>query len=355
MRDRCQLAAVIDNGATTVTHIDRNLGLHRAGLNLNGRFLRSTHERLELARENLPDFPFAIPPQRAGENPRVADRVKRFAGTRDRLLGSRFVKHQTKHELEFTNLSRIVSLPCKEDTIRGFARAHLLVIDEAARVPDDLYRAVRPMLAVSRGRLICLSTPYGQRGFFHQEWAHGGNDWVRIEVPAERISRISPQFLEQERRSLGESWFRQEYGCSFEVLEGLVYPDFAKQVAAVGPLPEGRLVGGIDFGFRNPFAAVWGVVDRDGVLWLTGEHYCRNKPLSYHAQHLPRCPLVCRSDGGQRDLRAAVCGVHDQQGRECLTAGHCGSQRPVGERVAARLHGGLPQPAGRGDVLSVQQ
>jgi hypothetical protein len=49
-----------------------------------------------------------------------------------------------------------------------------------------------------------------------------------------------------------------------------------------------RRVVGIDFGFRNPFAAVWGVVDADGVLWLTSEHYSRQKPLSFHAQHLPR-------------------------------------------------------------------
>jgi hypothetical protein len=39
--------------------------------------------------------------------------------------------------------------------------------------------------------------------------------------------------------------------------------------------PAGRPLGGIDFGFRNPFAALWGVLDRGGVLWLTGEHYER--------------------------------------------------------------------------------
>ena len=56
-------------------------------------------------------------------------------------------------------------------------------------MPDDLYRAVRPMLAVSGERLICLSTPYGKRGFFHDAWARDGDDWARIEVPAERIAR----------------------------------------------------------------------------------------------------------------------------------------------------------------------
>jgi hypothetical protein len=49
-----------------------------------------------------------------------------------------------------------------------------------------------------------------------------------------------------------------------------------------------RWVGGIDFGYRNPFAAVWGYLTRDCVLVLVGEHYSRQQPLSHHAKHLPR-------------------------------------------------------------------
>jgi hypothetical protein len=142
---------------------------------------------------------------------------------------------------------------------------------------------------------VCLSTPYGKRGFFYDAWAHGGPDWQRIEVPARAVARIGPEFLAEERRCLGESFYRQEYECSFEATEGLVYPDFARCVVSAGEpgvsapgVPPGRRVGGIDFGFRNPFAAVWGSLDRDGILWLTGEHYERQKPLSYHARHLPR-------------------------------------------------------------------
>jgi len=205
-----------------------------------------------------------------------------------RRLGFPLQERCTAHELQLSNFSRIVCLPCREDTVRGYANVSLLIIDEAARVPDDLYRAVRPMLAVSGGRLICLSTPHGKRGFFYEAWARGGGDWARIEVPAECIARIPPEFLEEERRALGESWFRQEYGCSFEALEGLVYPDFARCVTSAVPAPlSGRRVGGIDFGFRNPFAALAGTLDRDGVLWLTFEHYLRGRPLSDHAARLP--------------------------------------------------------------------
>ena len=118
-----------------------------------------------------------------------------------RRLGAPLRERQNAHELSLSNLSRIVCLPCREDTVRGFARIGLLIIDEAARVPDDLYRAVRPMLAISQGRLICLSTPYGSCGFFHDAWAHGGGDWARIEVPAHKIARITPEFLAAGRRA----------------------------------------------------------------------------------------------------------------------------------------------------------
>jgi hypothetical protein len=113
------------------------------------------------------------------------------------------------------NGSRIISLPSSEATIRGFSGVALIIEDEASRVNDSLYFAVRPMLAVSGGRLILMSTPFGRRGHFFQEWTAGGDAWERVEIPAVQNPRISAQFLEAERRSLGEWWYRQEYECQF--------------------------------------------------------------------------------------------------------------------------------------------
>jgi hypothetical protein len=121
---------------------------------------------------------------------------------------------RTARRLELANGSRVLSLPGTERTVRGFSEVALLVIDEAARVDDALYVAVRPMLAVSGGRMIALSTPYGKRGWFHDEW-HGEGDWQRVRVTAEECPRIPKEFLAEERRSIGDRWFRQEYCCDF--------------------------------------------------------------------------------------------------------------------------------------------
>jgi hypothetical protein len=116
--------------------------------------------------------------------------------------------------LELDNGSRVISLPGTESTVRGYSRVSLLAIDEASRVADDLYASLRPMLAVSNGRLVALSTPFGTRGWWYEAW-RGDEPWQRFEVPASECPRIAPEFLEEERRELGEWWFRQEYECVF--------------------------------------------------------------------------------------------------------------------------------------------
>ncbi len=130
---------------------------------------------------------------------------------------------ENRLSIRFLNGSRIVSLPGKEGTIRGFSGAELIIEDEASRVPDNLYRAIRPMLAVSGGSLMLLSTPFGKRGHFFDEWTNGGSGWERVMVKAEECPRISPEFLEEERKALGPWWFGQEYECEFSETEDSIF------------------------------------------------------------------------------------------------------------------------------------
>ena len=142
-----------------------------------------------------------------------------------RTLGLLEPTSETKLTADFTNGSRVISLPGAEGTIRGISSVDLLIIDEASRVSDEIYVAVRPMLAVSQGQLIAPSTPFGERGWWFESWMRD-NGWLKVEVWGKDCPRISPEFLAEERRELGELAYLQEYCCKFVSLhEALFRPD----------------------------------------------------------------------------------------------------------------------------------
>jgi hypothetical protein len=116
--------------------------------------------------------------------------------------------------ITLANGSRILALPASDTTIRGYS-PDLVLVDEAARVPDATIDAVRPMLAVTSGQLIELSTPWGMQGRFWEAWTMGGPEWERTEVDAYSCPRISPEWLEQERREMPRIVFESEYLCRF--------------------------------------------------------------------------------------------------------------------------------------------
>ncbi len=122
------------------------------------------------------------------------------------------------------NGSRIVGLPGKSgDTIRGFSAVSMLLVDEAARVDDEVYNSIRASLAVSGGDLWLMSTPNGRAGFFWETWAGSEEGWRRVAVTAAECPRISAAFLEEERATIGGRRFRQEYCCEFQELEGALF------------------------------------------------------------------------------------------------------------------------------------
>jgi hypothetical protein len=119
------------------------------------------------------------------------------------------------NSLVLPNGSRLVGLPGVAANIRGFSSVSLLLIDEAGFVPDELYHALNPMLAVSRGALWLMSTPNGQSGFFYDQWHREQSGWARFQVAAGDCPRISSEFLAEQKILLGDPVFRREYLCEF--------------------------------------------------------------------------------------------------------------------------------------------
>lgn len=112
-------------------------------------------------------------------------------------------------QFELSTGSRILALPGEERAVHGHT-ADLLIIDEAARVPDEVFFAASPQLSVSKGKLVALSTAFTKSGWFYEEWDKGQN-YKRWSIEASQCPRHTPEFLRQERRQMGKRWFEASY------------------------------------------------------------------------------------------------------------------------------------------------
>ena len=116
--------------------------------------------------------------------------------------------------LELQNGSRIISLSGNPTTARGFSGPRLVILDEAAWISDELFHSITPMLS-SGGRLIAMSTPFGRRGWFYENWTAEDHLWQRTLVTADMSPRITEEFLAAERASKPAWRIEQEYFCRF--------------------------------------------------------------------------------------------------------------------------------------------
>ena len=160
------------------------------------------------------------------------------------------VEAQSKLELRLTNRSRIVAVPGRSGaTVRGYSSLTMLVVDEAAFAPVEFFQATFPMLAVSGGQVILLSTPHAKIGPFYDimqtedaaaatpDWDDGKpareqeDAWRKYVVPWTDCPRITPAFIEAERRRYGDHYVAREYECKF--MEGQLMAFTHAEIAAM--------------------------------------------------------------------------------------------------------------------------
>jgi cytochrome c-type biogenesis protein CcmE len=135
--------------------------------------------------------------------------------------------------LEISNGSIIEALPAVERTTRGYS-VDLLLVDEAAAVPDLDYHGILPALIATQGEQVLLSTPRGKRGFFHELW-HSGDDWQRVMVRSDEVGRIREGDLEVFRRTMpSSSSGKSSIHCEWLDTEGglFSYDDIQAALAA---------------------------------------------------------------------------------------------------------------------------
>lgn len=150
------------------------------------------------------------------------------------------LEEESKKSITFAhNAARIVALSGAERTIRGKSAPDMVIIDEASRTPDEVFVALSPMLMMSQGQLILISTPHGKQGEFFrcwtgnnqyspEEWASIHDEWERYQITAEENPRLlnDPEcmaWLAREKARLSPRAYRQEYMCEFVEAEDNVF------------------------------------------------------------------------------------------------------------------------------------
>lgn len=173
-----------------------------------------------------------------------------FNKIRQMILGSKILRNDavkiTLNEIEFENGSKIHCLPSGRagETIRGFT-ADMVIVDEGALVPDEVFVAIMPSLAVRNGDMIVLGSPMGKDGFFWKAWNSSG--WSKHHVPATESPLVDEEFIEEYRRTHTEVEFRREILAEFTEQSDIFFPmDTVRQVAT-GKRWSGRKEGYIYF------------------------------------------------------------------------------------------------------------
>jgi hypothetical protein len=130
-----------------------------------------------------------------------------------------FAEEPTLTKMILKNGSKIYCLPAGRTGyfIRGFT-IDLLIADEAAYIPEEVWKAVIPMIAVSRqmrglGWIILLSTPFGKGGYYYLSFTDV--DFKQFHISSENCPRIPKDFLIKEKSRMSKQDYMQEYCGEF--------------------------------------------------------------------------------------------------------------------------------------------
>lgn len=187
------------------------------------------------------------------------------------------VTRETMTEMRFDNNSLIKCLPAGRTgkNIRGYSPT-MVIVDEAAFVPDEVYESIEPSLAVTEGQLILISTPRGRSGRFWRAFKPKLADvqdeeeyesFQLYHIPCTRCPNISDEFLKDKKESLPDIVYRQEYMGEFIDESNRPFPMnlIRKCTEDIPKLGEGRP--GVEYYLGADFARY----GRDETVIMVGE------------------------------------------------------------------------------------
>jgi len=208
----------------------------------------------------------------------------------------------TKELIKLTNNVNIYCLPVGLAGIGiRFLTVHRLYVDEASRVPEEVWSAVTPMLLTTGGDTILLSTPFGTKGEFYRTWVNKDDayrSFKRFSATSEIIMKERPICetwtakqrekallkLEQEKARMSRREYAQEYLGEF--IEDLMryFPDeLIKRCCTLkrrGGIPQGNYYLGVDIARMGDDESTFEILDKQMGQIVHVENMVTKKTLT---------------------------------------------------------------------------
>lgn len=231
-----------------------------------GTYLISRQFMPELRDTTLKQF-LEICPKELIHEYRVADAIVRIKSSGGKISDILFRQLEEPDKLRSLNLS-------------GF------YIDESSQVSEAAFMLLQGRLRGPGIRKGFLTTnPNGhdwqyswffKQDMFNKEEAKA--QFKLIKAPSTENVHLPDGYVAGMMATWSPERIKREIEGSFDAFEGMVYHEFRRDVHVVQPFvipKEWTRVIGIDHGFRNPSAWVWGAVDYDDNIYIYREFYER--------------------------------------------------------------------------------
>jgi hypothetical protein len=199
-------------------------------------------------------------------------------------------KNEKDRILELSNGSMIrMGSISQVDSVVG--RSYDLILFDECALNDHGKEAfnvqLRPTLDKPNSKAIFISTPRGHN-WFHEFWLRGFSElpvwkrWVSIRSDVDDNPRAYEEDVEDARGGMSKAEFEQEYYCSFNAMQGLIWNFDRSCIVSIEPDPNWETMCGLDVGFRDSTAFAVCMTDGHNV-YVVDEYLANEKTTSRHA------------------------------------------------------------------------
>ncbi len=163
-------------------------------------------------------------------------------------------------------------------------------LDEAAQMQERTWKIVLGRLRVGKPSAWITTTPAGYNWVWRHWVDRQDKQYEIIHAPTKDNTFLQPEYLADLRANYVGEFARQEIEGEFVAFEGLVYPNFSRNVHIwTGDVGSGwTKIRAVDYGYTNPFVCLWGAIDEDKRLYIYDEHYRTRTLIKEHAEAIKR-------------------------------------------------------------------